>query len=260
MSLLPTLFFRTANRKRYPLQILQRIPTCKDFTTFRPPVTFTTPVELITFNDHRPPPPGRITLLSLTLRPGSNRLNLPPASPEPSAPLRHLHQFVRGPDPESPDFCLHVPELPAPKPFSTPKHGRSITWLPAVLRVPAPPHTSPLSPRPCSPNPNPSPRRGLARALGSCNETPEAARPPHQAPPGPLGAAALHGPPARAVLTPNSRAARAQDSALTREGRWRRRSSTCVARRAEAGTRAPQQQPRQPPSCQHRSSRHRPPA
>jgi hypothetical protein len=54
--------------------------------------------------------------------------------------------------------------------------------------------------------------------------------------------------------------ARARGPALTREGRWRRRSSTYAARRAEAGTPAPQQQPRQPPSCQHRSGHHRAPA
>lgn len=128
-------------------------------------------------------------------------------------------------------------------------------------------HTSPLPqlpPRPSSPDPNPSLRRGRGggRAkLSGRTETREAKRPPHQARPGPLGSAALHCPPGPAEeLMPKSRATRAQRSALTREGRWRRRSSTCVARRAEAGTRAPQRQPRQPPSCQHRSGRHRPPA
>lgn len=99
--------------------------------------------------------------------------------------------------------------------------------------------------------------------MGRRTQTPAAARPPHQAPPGPLGSAALHGHPGSAVLTPKSRAARARSLALTREDRWRRRSSTCVARRTEAGTQALQQlqrEPRQPPSCQHRSCRHRPPA
>ena len=170
------------------------MPTCKDFTTFRPPVTFTTLLELIAFNDHRPLPPGRITLLLVTLRPSSNRLNLPPGLRRPRTPLDIFTSLSA------------VPSLRVPTPASRPWAARPQALLnsqtrpqhhpaPAVLRVRAPPHTSPLSPRPCFPNPNPSPRRGRARALGGCTETPEAARPRHQAPPGPLGKAALHGPP-----------------------------------------------------------------
>ena len=120
MPLLPTLFFRTTNRKRYPLQILQCIPTCKDFTTFRPPVTFTTPLELIACNDHRPPPPGRITLLSLTLRPGSNRLNLPPTSPGPSAPLDIFTSLSAVPTLRAPTPAFTSLSCPPPSPSQLP--------------------------------------------------------------------------------------------------------------------------------------------
>lgn len=89
---------------------------------------------------------------------------------------------------------------------------------------------------------------------------PEAARSPRRPH---LGLSAPLPSTARSTRPRSRRAAptaRARRPALTREGRWRRRSSTCAERRAEAGIPAPQQQPRQPPSCQHRSGRHRPPA
>lgn len=103
-----------------------------------------------------------------------------------------------------------------------------------------------------------------ARQAGALGRRTERLQRPRVPLTGPTWASRLRSPPPHALPRPRSRraapTARAQGPALTREGRWRRRSSTYAARRAEAGTRAPQQQPRQPPFCQHRSGRHRPPA
>lgn len=127
----------------------------------------------------------------------------------------------------------------------------------------APLHLNSLAAAPSSlpgPSPRPRPARPELSAAAPRRSAPEAARPPHRPR---LGLSAPLPSTARSARPRSRRAAptaRARGPALTREGRWRRRSSTCAARRAEAGTRAPQQQPRQPPSCQHRSGRHRPPA
>ena len=128
----------------------------------------------------------------------------------PSGPrkLRFLPQF---PEPAAPQASLN-PQLPGKTSPGSP--------LSYALRIRAG-YTSPLPPRTPLSRPNPSLRQGggEGKALRGWTETREAKRPPQQAPPGPLGSAALHCPPGPAGLMPKSRATRAQGSALTREGK-----------------------------------------
>lgn len=135
----------------------------------------------------------------------------------------------------------------------------------ARARSPAPPQL-PLR-KPASPPPRARSRAltlASARQAGALGRRTEKLWRPRVPLAGPAWASLGSAPHTARSARPRSRraapTARAQGPALTREGRWRRRSSTYAARRAEAGTRAPQQQPRQPPSCQHRSGRRRPPA
>lgn len=157
-------------------------------------------------------------------------------------------QYWKDPAPRRPDHLRRRGRLARgpglePRSASTPAAQAGLPAAPSSLRGPHPG----LGPPGRSSRP---PHR----------DAPEAARSPHRPRLGlraPLPSTARSGGPRSRRAAPT---ARAQGPALTREGRWRRRSSTYAARRAEAGTRAPQQQPRQPPSCQHRSGRRRLPA
>lgn len=107
-------------------------------------MTFTTPLDLIAVNDHHPLPQEQSLFSALHFVPAAIDLTVP-RLPPPRTPLDILTSLpaVRS---RKPQLLLHLHEPPAPKPFSTPKPGRRITWLPVVLRASAPPHTLPFHP------------------------------------------------------------------------------------------------------------------
>nr|XP_044604675.1 lysine-rich arabinogalactan protein 19-like [Equus asinus]XP_044604706.1 lysine-rich arabinogalactan protein 19-like [Equus asinus]XP_044604754.1 lysine-rich arabinogalactan protein 19-like [Equus asinus] len=146
--------------KSYDVSRLARIQM--DSTTFQPSVTLTPPPERITFND---PTTTTTTFsgtvapfLSVTLCPGSNRLN-GPRSPAAWDDLRHLHQPARRRDPESSDSCPTSPSRPPPEPSSTPKSPAQHHPVPRRPTRSGPATHLASCPRPRSPDPQPFLRR-----------------------------------------------------------------------------------------------------
>lgn len=244
------------------------LPACKGSAglhNFPVRVSLTTVSLLLTFNDH-PPPRARLPQTPVSashFAPAALDRTIGPPPPASSDDLRNSP--TRLPAARTPKAATPVPRPgaarppPHPKPSSpqSPGQHHRLRGAGGGGSVPCPPRTSPLPRNLALPALTTLPRRGRPSSRRLDGLGGRAAF--HQAPPGPRGSApSAARPPGPAELTPKRRVVPAQGPALTQEGRWRRRSSTCAAHRAEAGTRAPQQQPRQPPSCQHRSGRHRP--